>query len=166
MTACRISRSRVRWRTATGPMPVMISRSGRRPWRIRQSSGMRHLAACRTEVCELATEVFFGGWNFAGGASRRKERARAKVLAQLLPSQQGLASSDCRPSPFTFRARARAALRSARRRNDRTTSSARLRRRHASGHTRDGPRHGIADHVGWALLAFRAARHFSPRSTS
>ena len=46
---------------------------------------MRHLAACRTEVCKLATEVFFGGWNFAGGASQA-ERARPRQGFGATPS--------------------------------------------------------------------------------
>lgn len=53
------SRSRIRgWRTPTGPMPVMISRSGRCPWRTTRwqpASVLRSQCRCRKSATSAST---------------------------------------------------------------------------------------------------------------
>src|SRR6202011_42533 len=74
------SRSRTRgWRTATGPMPVMISRSGRWPWRTTRCwpvSVLRSVCFARNSATSAST-----AWVSSARAPRRRISVRESVKA-------------------------------------------------------------------------------------
>src|SRR5882724_764027 len=74
------SRSRTRgWRTATGPMPVMISRSGRWPWRTTRCwpvSVFRSVCFARNSATSAST-----AWVSNARAPRRRISVRESVKA-------------------------------------------------------------------------------------
>src|SRR5580704_12182719 len=74
------SRSRTRgWRTATGPMPVMISRSGRWPWRTRRCcpvSVLRSACFARNSATSAST-----AWVSSARAPLRRISVRESVKA-------------------------------------------------------------------------------------
>src|ERR1700737_2660244 len=74
------SRSRTRgWRTATGPMPVMISRSGRWPWRTTRCwpvSVLRSVCFARNSVTSAST-----AWVSSARAPLRRISVRESVKA-------------------------------------------------------------------------------------